>query len=360
MPQPTTKPAAKPRKPRSQEAGVRLHGHPADRRPARRATARERRAHVRGRAADPRHRHAGAQAAAPGATWRSPDRTSAWPSRATGCCSCPRRASRWSSRARTCVLLRERDVQAVQTPPTAQPTARPASTSSIRRAHPGTNESRTVRASFSRFGSTSTTDCQVPSATRPPTTGTISDGDDERGQDVVAAVTDRSVPVRVAVVARAAAVRSPPRDRPRCRRPSRSARRRRWRAARRRAGGRRHPTSAANASHVRREVDDPTASGVDLEFAGPHGLGRGGPAPCVAARARGPTAAPGVGRRRGSGAAASGAAGASGAGGCRRRSAPRVDDTGQPQGAWTRSPLVAGAARRPRWRTSSREPRIAL
>ena len=39
-----------------------------------------------------------------------------------------------------------------------------------------TNVSRTVRTSFSRFGSTSTTDCQVPSCTAPPTTGTTSEG----------------------------------------------------------------------------------------------------------------------------------------------------------------------------------------
>ena len=61
-----------------------------------------------GRPADPRHRDAGAQAAARGPTWRSSDRTCAWPSRATGCCSSRRRASRWSSRARISCSARTR------------------------------------------------------------------------------------------------------------------------------------------------------------------------------------------------------------------------------------------------------------
>ena len=92
------------------------------------------------------------------------------------------------------VLLRERDVQAVIVAADARRTARPASTCSGSARH---EASRTVRTSFSRFGSTSTTDCQVPSATSPSITGTISDGDDEHGQQVVAAVAER-LPCRCA------------------------------------------------------------------------------------------------------------------------------------------------------------------
>ena len=45
-----------------------------------------------------------------------------------------------------------------------------------RRSQPGRKLSRTLRLVLSRFGSTSAIDCHVPSARRPPTTGTVTDG----------------------------------------------------------------------------------------------------------------------------------------------------------------------------------------
>ncbi len=60
--------------------------------------------------------------------------------------------------------------------------------------------SRTVRTGLSTLLSTSTTLCQVPSAIRPSSTGTVSDGRDERRQHVVAAVPAAAVPVPVDVV----------------------------------------------------------------------------------------------------------------------------------------------------------------
>ena len=48
---------------------------------------------------------------------------------------------------------------------------------------PGRNDSRTDRTGLSPLVSTRQTDCQVPSAMRPFSTGTDTDGEDERGDD---------------------------------------------------------------------------------------------------------------------------------------------------------------------------------
>ena len=69
-------------------------------------------------------------------------------------------------------------------------------------AQPGRKLSRTVRVAWSSFGSSSATDCQVPSAIRPPTTGTHQGRRDQQRQDVIRAVARRSVAVPPAVVAR--------------------------------------------------------------------------------------------------------------------------------------------------------------
>ena len=49
-------------------------------------------------------------------------------------------------------------------------------------AQPGRKLSRTVRVAWSSFGSSSATDCQVPSAMRPSTTGTTRDGETSSGR----------------------------------------------------------------------------------------------------------------------------------------------------------------------------------
>src|SRR5215211_8674310 len=52
----------------------------------------------------------------------------------------------------------------------------PVGPASTRRVQQGTKVRRRRRRSFSRFGSTTTTRCQVPSAGRPPSTGIDSEG----------------------------------------------------------------------------------------------------------------------------------------------------------------------------------------
>ena len=66
------------------------------------------------------------------------------------------------------VLLRERDVQAVRprADAKAERAARP-----VPLAQPSTKTQPHRAVSFSRFGSTTTTDCHVPRATSPPSTG---------------------------------------------------------------------------------------------------------------------------------------------------------------------------------------------
>ena len=59
------------------------------------------------------------------------------------------------------------------------------------------NESRTVRVGLSPFGSRRQIDCHVPRARRPPTTGTVSDGDASSGSTMVRAVTGRPVAVSI-------------------------------------------------------------------------------------------------------------------------------------------------------------------
>jgi hypothetical protein len=47
--------------------------------------------------------------------------------------------------------------------------------------HPSMKLSRTVRSALSAFGSSRQTDCHVPRASRPPITGSVSDGDASNG-----------------------------------------------------------------------------------------------------------------------------------------------------------------------------------
>ena len=81
------------------------------------------------------------------------------------------------------VLLRERDVQAVSSKPASSEGtgARAVPLRSGARSQPATKLSRIVRSSFSRFGSTSTTDCHVPSCRCPSTTGSVSDDGTKTG-----------------------------------------------------------------------------------------------------------------------------------------------------------------------------------
>ena len=106
--------------------------------------------------------------------------------------------------------------------------------------------SRTVRRALSRFGSSSAIDCHVPSAIRPPTTGTASDGEASSGRTWSAPWPGQPCACRH-LASRGSSGRARRRRRPRCPR----------RARRRRAGGRvrhEHGEEAVLGADIRQEA----------------------------------------------------------------------------------------------------------
>ena len=167
------------------------------------------------------------------------------------------------------VLLRERDVQAVASARReSRSPARPVPLAPTSAGHAGTKLSRTVRVLFSRFGSTSTTDCHVPSATlavehreRSATETRTPAGDGRR----------RARPTRDdARTGRRAATAAPAArpGRPPIRSPSPSARRRPSRAGRTRAAvpslpPRRRTHEPASVTSTTRRPDVSTSSSIE-------------------------------------------------------------------------------------------------
>ena len=189
--------------------------------------------------------------------------------------------------------------------PTRVPACGSACTGGWPAAQPARKLRRTVRTALSAFGSSRQIDCHVPSASRPPTTGTVSDGEREERQDVVGAVAGRAVAVpvqpllawqqaieggeQVVVGAGADLDDDEPGRRVRARRPTAARRRRRRRRGTRRTRPVRSASAAAGPGPDRQLAACPTGRcSAARRGAGP---ARRRPAPTRSASAR---------RRRGS------------------------------------------------------------
>ena len=122
-----------------------------------------------------------------------------WPHREIACCSCPPRASRssWTVKSSSCSASGTSRRCRRRRPRGREATARPGSTSSRPRS------SGAPAACRSRGSDRpATTDCHVPSKSRPSLDGQRERRGHEHGQEVVAAVADRPVTMGVAIVSR--------------------------------------------------------------------------------------------------------------------------------------------------------------